>query len=92
MQKKSLSSCSLFFPTVVLMEKGQTNLLFKESQVELIRDMRGEESLYSLDAQGFAFKADPTYLRDLSVHENIENLYLSEMGELLKSSTDVCVH
>ena len=65
-----------------------TNLVFKEGQVEFIRDVRGEESLYSLNDQGFAFKVYPTCLRDFSVRENIEKAYLSEMEELLKREVE----
>ena len=65
-----------------------TNLVFKEGPVEFIRDVRGEESLYSLDAQGFAFRVYPTCLRDFSVREHIENDYLSEMEELLKREVE----
>ena len=67
-----------------------TNLVFKEGQVEFIRDVRGEEFLYSLDAQGFAFRVYPTYIQDFSVREDIENIYLSEMEELLKREVE-CV-
>ena len=65
-----------------------TNLVFKEGQIEFIRDVRGEESLYLLDTQGFAFSVYPTCVPDFSVRENIENVYLSEMEELLKREVE----
>ena len=65
-----------------------TNLVFKEGQVESIRDARGEESIYSLNDQGFAFRIYPTRLRDFSVREDIENVYLSEMEDLLKREVE----
>ena len=65
-----------------------TNLVFKEGQVESIRDVRGEESIYSLNDQGFAFRVYPTRLRDFSVREDIENVYLSEMEDLLKREVE----
>lgn len=68
----------------ILAGERSTNLVFKEGQVEFIRDVRGEESLYTLNDQGFAFRVYPTCLRDFSVRENIENVYLSEMEDLLK--------
>ena len=71
-----------------LAEERTTNLVFKEGQLEFICDVRGEESLYSLDEQGFAFRVYPTSLRDFSNRENIENVYLSEMEDLLKREVE----
>ena len=75
-------------PNSGLAEERTTNLVFKEGQLELICDVRGEESSYSLDEQGFAFRAYPTSLRDFSNRENIENVYLSEMEDLLKREVE----
>ena len=56
--------------------------------MEYIRDVRGEESLHSLDDHDFAFRAYPTSLRDFSVRGNIENIYLSEMEDPLKREVE----
>ena len=75
-------------PSSSLDGERTTNLVFKEGQVEFIRDVRGEESSYSLNDQGFAFRVYPTGLRDFSVRGNIENVYLSEMEDLLKREVE----
>ena len=75
-------------PNSGLAGERTTNLVFKEGQMEFIRDVRGEESLYSLDTKGFAFTVYPTCLPDFTIRENIENVYLSEMEELLKREVD----
>ena len=75
-------------PNSSLTGERTTNLVFKEGQVESIRDVRAEESLYSLNEHGFAFRVYPTVLRDFSVCENIEKVYLSEMEDLLKREVE----
>ena len=75
-------------PNSSLAGERTTNLVFREGQVEFIRDVRGEESLYSLNDHSFAFRAYPTSLRDFSVRGNIENVYLSEMEDLLKREVE----
>ena len=56
--------------------------------MEFIRDVCGEESLCSLNDQGFAFRVYPTCLRDFSVRENTGKFYLSEMEDLLKREVE----
>ena len=75
-------------PSSGLAGERTTNLVFKEGQVEFIRDVRGEESSYSLNDQDFAFRVYPTCLQDFKVRENIENVYLSEMEDLLKREVE----
>jgi hypothetical protein len=52
-----------------------------------IRDMRGRESRYSLDEQGFMVASAPTEVRDFRDTEEIARVYLPEVDALLRDVT-----
>ena len=61
-----------------------TNLVFKEGSAEIIRDVRGTESQFTLDKHAFAFRECPTKLQNFGSAEDVENIYLPEVEALLK--------
>ena len=71
-----------------LPDQRTTNLVFKEGEVETIHDVRGTESHYSLNKQGFTFRIYPTRVHDFGVRDEVENVYLPEMEELLRREVE----
>ncbi|KAK4697612.1 hypothetical protein P7C71_g480, partial [Lecanoromycetidae sp. Uapishka_2] len=61
-----------------------TNLVFKEGEAECIHDVRGKESHFVLDKQGFTFRGHQTQVHDFGRREDVEGIYLPEMEELLR--------
>ncbi|KAK3167106.1 hypothetical protein OEA41_010231 [Lepraria neglecta] len=71
-----------------LPDQRTTNLVFKEGEVETIHDVRGTESQYSLNKQGFTFRIYPTRVHDFGVRDEVENVYLPEIEELLRREVE----
>ncbi|KAL2058644.1 hypothetical protein ABVK25_001372 [Lepraria finkii] len=71
-----------------LPDQRTTNLVFKEGGVETIHDVRGTESQYSLNKQGFTFRTYPTRVHNFGVRDEVENVYLLEMEELLRREVE----
>ena len=67
-----------------LPNRRTTNLIFKEGDRELIRDVRKTESQFTLDRQGFTFISHRTAIQDFKSSEEIENGYLPEVETLLQ--------
>jgi len=61
-----------------------TNLVFKDGPDECIHDVRGSESAFSLDSQGFAFCQHKMREAGFEDSDHIETKYLPEMEALLR--------
>ena len=64
--------------------RGATNLEWTEGDVEIIHDVRGIVSHFTLDKNGFAFRNAPTNFRDFGSTEQIERIYLPEVEDILR--------
>ena len=74
------------FSTVAKQElpvRGATNLEWTKGDVEIIHDVRGRVSQFTLDTNGFAFLKVPTNFRDFESSEQIEKIYLPEVEDIL---------
>ncbi|PVH81943.1 hypothetical protein DL98DRAFT_621493 [Cadophora sp. DSE1049] len=67
--------------------KGVThsNLVFENGPEELIKDVRGRESLFNLDDNGFTFKKHQFVTQALFTKDKIESVYLQEVHDLIKN-------
>lgn len=67
-----------------LPDQRTTNLVFREGDLECIHDVRGTESQFTLDKQGFTFRRHHTLVEDFSRREDVEDFYLPEIEDLLR--------
>ena len=74
------------FSTVTKQElpvRGATNLEWTKGDVEIIHDVRGRASQFTLDSNGFAFLKVPTKFGNFDSSEQIERFYLPEVEDIL---------
>ena len=64
--------------------RGATNLEWTRGDVEIIHDVRGIVSQFTLDKNGFAFCETPTNFRDFESTEQVERIYLPEVEDILR--------
>ena len=57
-----------------------------ESHSVVVKDVRGRESEYSLDSNGFQFYKHPSIEKDFVNDEQIKNQYYKEIEQLLKDA------
>jgi hypothetical protein len=67
-----------------------SNLVWEVGAPEQITDIRGHESKFELDKQGFAVRTWPTILsqRDFDNSALIEHAYAQEIRDMIKSTVD----
>lgn len=68
--------------------RGATNLEWTKGDVEIIHDVRGMVSQFTLDRNGFAFREAPTNFRDFGSTEQIERSYLPEVEDILRREVE----
>lgn len=69
-------------------ERRSTNLVFKEEEPETINDLRGQESQFTLDQNGFMVRHQEMPPTDLSTEHTIRNEYLPPLEELIKREVE----
>ena len=75
-----------------LSDLSSTNLVFKDGELEDMHDVRGRESDFVLDKQGFQFCKHKLNVLDLISPKAVEEAYLPQMEVLLRQTLgDVCI-
>jgi hypothetical protein len=71
-------------------DQRRHNLAFAQGGEQIVQDVRGQESNFTLDIQGFTFKKHRSALQPSPFNDktNIENVYIPECVELLKEELD----
>lgn len=67
-----------------------TNLVFERGHTQKVTDVRGTESSFSLDQNGFIYRMHQTHLtpEDFINAEKVENLYLPECEGILRNEVE----
>jgi hypothetical protein len=64
------------------------NLVFTEGELETMHDMRGKESEYTLDRNGFFIRHHTSKMMDFSNEDAIKETYIPEIEALLKAELE----
>lgn len=65
---------------------NQTNLQWEQVETEGVSDVRGREHDFTLDDHGFQYITSPTNFRQWNDRRAVEETYLPEVEDLLKSA------
>ena len=68
--------------------QGATNLEWTNGDIETIHDVRGIESQFTLDKNGFGFCSTSTNVRNFSSTAQIEKTYLPEVENILRREVE----
>ncbi|KAK4455291.1 hypothetical protein QBC34DRAFT_389712 [Podospora aff. communis PSN243] len=71
-------------------EQRRHNLVFEDGPVETVHDVRGRESEYSLDKNGFTYikRASNMAPDDFTNRDKVTNVFLPELEAMLKETLD----
>ena len=78
------------FATIPSTAKDQrrTNFEFEDGPEETIHDIRGRETSFTLDKNGFTARKNQTSLSNLEDEELVKTVYLPEIESLVKREVD----
>ena len=65
-----------------------TNLVFNKVCTQLVKDIRGNESEYTLNEQGFQVVKVPTAFKDFYNRDSVEQHYKAECAQLLMDNLE----
>jgi hypothetical protein len=69
-------------------QNNRTNLVFKKYEDNIVQDLRGQESQFDLDRNGFQIFDLPTSFRHWHDRKAVENEYMKECVDILRGILD----
>ena len=69
-------------------EFRDTNLVFAERANVIVHDLRGIESQFDLDNNGFIVRTKESQVKAFNTQKEIEELYLPEMADVIRREVD----